>query len=62
MIFVYEDGCKVETQPNPPYGVRARLFDPKGKLIKQRAFKPGEVYDEEDQMAEIMYVCYWLTI
>jgi hypothetical protein len=56
MIFDFDDGYKVETKPNPPYGVRARLFDPNGKLVRQRVFKPGEAYDEEHHMAETIYV------
>lgn len=57
MRFEYEDGCCVETQVNRPYGVRARLFDPKGKLIKQMTFDPGE---EEHWAAEVIYVRHWL--
>jgi len=57
MTFQYEDGCRVETQPNRPYGVRARLFNPDGKLVKQMTFEPNE---EEHWAAEVIYVRHWL--
>jgi hypothetical protein len=53
MKFDYEDGFSVETQPNPPYGIRARLFDPNGKLVKQDQYPPDE---EEHWIADLIYI------
>lgn len=58
MIWDYEDGYSVETQPNHPYGIRARLFDPQGKLVKQEQYSLDE---EEHWVADLIYINHRLV-
>lgn len=48
-----EDGYTVVTEPNPPYGIRGTLRNPKGKIMASRTFP---MMEEEHWIAEIMYV------
>ena len=53
MEFKYEDGWKVLTRPNPPYGTTVGIFNPKGKMVTRRTYEPDK---EEHWIAELMYV------
>lgn len=55
MEFQFDDGYRATTQPNPPYGIRVRLFNPKGKLVKKQTFPLEE---EEHWVAELIYSRY----
>lgn len=53
MEFTYEDGWRVETKVNKPYGIIARIFNSKGKMVAKRNYPLEE---EEHWIAELMYV------
>lgn len=54
--FKYKDGWKIVTEEKPPYGIMAKVFNPKGKMVTRRTFPPGTCDDEEHHVAELMYV------